>query len=47
MPGNSLKDCKTQFANTGQEAIGFRFCECIHVEGNSLEDCLGEFEAEK
>jgi uncharacterized membrane protein YphA (DoxX/SURF4 family) len=47
MPRNSLKDCKTQFANTGREAIGSRFCECIHVEGNDLDDCLEEYERSK
>ena len=44
MPRNSLKDCKAQFKGTAKEAAGFIFCECIHVKGNSLDNCLAEFE---
>ncbi|MFY0630711.1 MAG: DoxX family protein [Flavobacteriaceae bacterium] len=44
MPRNSLSDCKKQFVNTENEAVGFEFCECIHKKGNSLDECLTEFE---
>lgn len=44
MPQNSLKDCKSQFINTHNEAVGFAFCECIHTTGNPLDDCLEDYE---
>ena len=47
MPRNSLSDCKNQFINTKNEAVGFEFCECIHENGKPLDTCLIEFETEK
>lgn len=47
MPRNSLLDCKMQFENTLNEAAGFDFCECIHNEGRSLDECLKAFENSK
>ena len=47
MPRNSVKDCKQQFINTDNETSGFAFCECIHTQGQSLNDCLKEFDAAK
>jgi len=47
MPRNSLSDCKAQFKNTKNEAAGFRFCECIHQNGQPLDECLDEFEKSK
>lgn len=47
MPRNSLKDCSTQFIDTKNEAAGLQFCECIHNHGNSLDQCLQEFENSK
>ncbi|SFS91361.1 hypothetical protein SAMN04487906_2060 [Zhouia amylolytica] len=47
MPRNSLSDCQKQFKGTANEKSGFEFCECIHVNGNSLDDCLEEFERAK
>jgi hypothetical protein len=44
MPRNSLSDCKKQFVNTEKQAIGFEFCECIHKNGKSLNECLEEFD---
>ena len=44
MPKNSLSDCKKQFYGEEQEQLGIQFCECIHQEGKSLNDCLTEFE---
>lgn len=40
MPRNSLSDCKKQFMNSKDEALGIEFCECIHIEGQSLDTCL-------
>jgi uncharacterized membrane protein YphA (DoxX/SURF4 family) len=40
MPRNSLKDCKKQFTQTENEVAGYEFCECIHIEGKPLDECL-------
>lgn len=47
MPRNSLKDCKSQFINTENEEAGFEFCECIHIRGNPLDECLDKLELSK
>ncbi|MES2765527.1 MAG: DoxX family protein [Bacteroidota bacterium] len=47
MPRNSLSDCQDQFKNTKNEAAGFKFCDCIHNQGMSLEQALQEFEKAK
>ncbi|MGY8916372.1 MAG: DoxX family protein, partial [Flavobacteriales bacterium] len=47
MPRNSLSDCKMEFKNTINETVGFKFCECIHINGRSLDECLKEFEKNK
>ncbi|WKN30332.1 DoxX family protein [Porifericola rhodea] len=44
MPRNSLIDCKKQFVNTEHEQAGIKFCECIHTEGQYLEECLDEYD---
>lgn len=44
IPRNSLSDCKKQFVNTKNEAAGFKFCECVHNNGNPMDECLEEFE---
>jgi uncharacterized membrane protein YphA (DoxX/SURF4 family) len=40
MPRNSLEDCKSQFINTDYEQVGIEICECIHVSGKPLNECL-------
>lgn len=47
LPRNSFSDCKKQFENTSNEAVGFEFCECIHNHGQPLNECLQEFEISK
>ena len=47
MPQNSLESCKKQFTGTENEAAGFEFCECIHIAGNPLDDCLDTFHQTK
>ena len=47
MPQNSLESCQKQFIGTENEAAGFTFCECIHVQGGSLDDCLEDYENSK
>ncbi len=40
MPRNSLQHCKNQFEEKPNEDVGFKFCECVHVHGNPLNECL-------
>lgn len=47
MPRNSLSDCKKQYKNTEYETIANDFCDCVHTEGNPLNDCLEVFEEKK
>lgn len=47
MPRNSISDCKSQFINSEYEVAGTEFCECIHIKGKTLDDCLEEFEKAK
>ena len=47
MPRNTLSDCKKQFIGTKNEVHGFEFCDCIHVQGNTLDDCLNVYEKTK
>ena len=44
MPRNSLSDCKKQFEETSTETNGFEFCECVHVDGRPLDECLTLFD---
>lgn len=47
MPRNSKSDCREQFKNTKNEIAGFKFCDCIHNNGEPLDDCLEDFENAK
>ncbi len=47
MPRNSCSDCEIQFKNTKNEEAGIKFCECIHMSGKPLDECLKEFEISK
>lgn len=47
MPRNSLEDCNRQFKNTKNEVVGNDFCDCIHKEGKSLDECLDILEKVK
>ncbi|MCH7408763.1 DoxX family protein [Belliella sp. DSM 111904] len=47
MPRNSMADCESQFTGTENEAAGFRFCKCVHLEGNALSRCLEQYEEGK
>ena len=44
MPRNSLSDCKMQFEGEDNQDLGYSFCECIHIEGRPLDQCLEDFE---
>lgn len=43
-PRNSLKDCSKQCDNDTNPEACIEFCECIHDEGKSLDQCLREYE---
>ncbi len=43
MPRNTISDCNNQCSNTNNPGACAAFCECIHQEGNSLDDCLEKF----
>ena len=45
MPRNSLRDCKLQFEDSGAGSAGDNFCNCIHRRGETLDQCLQEYEA--
>ncbi|WP_417360531.1 DoxX family protein [Galbibacter sp.] len=47
LPRNSLSQCKRQYAKTELEDAGNVFCECVHVNGKPLDECLAEFEKAK
>lgn len=43
LPRNTYSDCTTQCKDENDKEC-IDFCECIHKEGNSLENCLDELE---
>ncbi|WP_026952053.1 hypothetical protein [Algoriphagus mannitolivorans] len=47
LPRNSLEVCKRQFEGKENEAAGFEFCECVHVQGQPLDSCLQSYELNK
>lgn len=47
MPQNSMETCKKQFIGSENEAAGFAFCECVHINGNPLDTCLDAYENSK
>lgn len=44
MPHNSHADCMRQFKRVKPTEAQCDFCDCIHVEGNSLDSCLVRYE---
>lgn len=44
MPRNHIKDCERQFLDTKNKDAGNTFCECIHVEGKSFNECLKAYD---
>lgn len=45
MPRNTQSYCNEQFEGSNRTQAGAEFCECVHVQGSSLEDCLERYEA--
>ena len=46
MPRNTITDCERQCSDTENPENCITFCECIHEEGNSLQECLEVYEGE-
>ena len=46
MPRNTLEDCIRSAAGRPDSAAYVRFCECVHLEGGELGECLEGLEAE-
>jgi uncharacterized membrane protein YphA (DoxX/SURF4 family) len=44
MPRNTLKDCREQFNSSNRTQAGYRFCDCIHKQGQPLDKSLDEYE---
>ena len=42
MPRNTISDCRKQ-CDGENDADCYNFCDCIHKEGKSLENCLDEY----
>lgn len=43
MPRNTMADCEYQCPESSNETACISFCECIHEQGSSLDDCLEKY----
>lgn len=43
IPMNTLEDCTDRFKGTNRTRAGTVFCDCVHNQGNILNDCIGEY----
>lgn len=43
VPHNTLPRCLRQFENTSRTKVGENFCNCIHLNGETLDKCLNEY----
>ena len=43
VPRNTKSECEKQCADKDDPEACIDFCDCIHVEGDSLDDCLDEY----
>ncbi len=43
-PRNSFAKCLPQFKGTNRTKAGEDFCVCVHINGEPLDKCLGEYE---
>ncbi|WP_373055942.1 DoxX family protein [Zunongwangia sp. H14] len=43
MPRNHIADCEEQCTNSSNTEACFSFCECIHENGNPLDECLEKY----
>jgi uncharacterized membrane protein YphA (DoxX/SURF4 family) len=44
-PRNTLAECRAQFAGSNRTAAGYRFCDCIHKQGQPLGKTLETYES--
>ena len=44
MPRNTRKDCRMQCPDRKKSKACYEFCDCIHLQGKSLDSCLAAFE---
>nr|WP_186740544.1 DoxX family protein [Spirosoma utsteinense] len=42
-PRNTLAQCKKQFGGSNRTQAGYDFCDCIHVQGQPLDNCLNAY----
>ena len=42
-PRNTLAQCKKQFTGSNRTKAGYVFCDCIHVQGQSLDKCMDDY----
>ena len=42
-PRNTLAQCVKQFRNTNRTQAGEKFCDCIHNNGQPLDQCMSEY----
>lgn len=47
LPRNTRSDCKNQCIGELESEECLQFCDCIHTEGNSLNECLDQFALSK
>ena len=43
MPKNTMAACKKQFKQGANTPAAIAFCECIHTNGNPLNDCMAQY----
>ena len=44
MPRNNYGDCVSRLESQTPEKAGFDFCNCIHNQGKTLDECLKDYE---
>ena len=43
MPRNTLADCRAQFSGSRRTKAGYEFCDCIHQQGQPLDQSLAGY----
>lgn len=47
MPRNTMPDCSVQCQNAENPQACQSFCDCIHIDGKPLDECLKRFQLQK
>ena len=42
-PRNTIRDCREQCKDSKKSKACYEFCNCIHLQGRSLDSCLDEY----